>query len=251
MQTHASTHFAWDARKASFVWALTLQRAQSRSAPSWSGSEHVQGLSAQVSKSLLAPFLQIGTLRRRVAQRIVELRELTDAAAAGDVPEACALAAALESVMDWLGADIDARPPPLSLFVAGRGLEDALAVLKSVADVLGCVSGQLVLCCASPLTLSTGPQSPHSVPASAAARRKRRSTKQCQRPAADARLSRASGAALLVRLAAAGRGAEPAARGDQRSVAHRRRGVDWLAWRQAKGRKHRRRKGQVAGLGRR
>ncbi|PWN48777.1 hypothetical protein IE53DRAFT_370316 [Violaceomyces palustris] len=130
----SSSLFHWDPSSARFDWGSTmmmrrLKREQVKQAKakalqqqkkrkgkakemrpsdsllqnleSWWGKERVEGFTLSTSDSVIQRFLLVGTMLRRIDERISEIRQAESA-----VREAHAFAFALESVMTWLKEEL-------------------------------------------------------------------------------------------------------------------------------------------------
>lgn len=121
----ASNLFQWDSHRATYRWAGTLahqERAKSyldtikqlkslgtlsssaaaRNVPSfaeWSGSERISGLSGPASESILRPFLEVGTMVRRLQERIGQALQEDHRAGTTEVR---ALIRSVEVVLTWV-----------------------------------------------------------------------------------------------------------------------------------------------------
>ncbi|PWN43737.1 hypothetical protein IE81DRAFT_365576 [Ceraceosorus guamensis] len=147
LASHASTHFAWDADKARFVWRLTHDRRVRASAANgkgksrsvdgiteWIGEERIHGYTASTSKAIAAPFLEIGALRRRIELRLEELSVSTDV----PIPEVFALAAAIRQVVEWLGNELEGRIKENDISMESSRLDVPRRILASLSMALAC-----------------------------------------------------------------------------------------------------------------
>ncbi|KAN0062182.1 hypothetical protein ACQY0O_005361 [Thecaphora frezii] len=152
----------------------------------WWGAERIQGWTQPASDSVVRPFLEAGTLLRRIEARLAEVRN-----AGNTTKEAPALAFALETMLDWIKQQLacwaelrlqsevaqagrpaacsshpaypaypahpdfptyrgslstDASPlrcsSPLAILNAASELEEALQVLRTLANLLSCAASR-------------------------------------------------------------------------------------------------------------
>ncbi|CEH14127.1 hypothetical protein CBOM_02003 [Ceraceosorus bombacis] len=147
LASHASTHFAWDAARARFVWRQTHDRRVRASAANgkgksrsvdgiteWIGEERIHGYTASTSKAISAPFLEIGSLRRRLELRLEELSVNTDV----PIPEVFALAAAIRQVVEWLGNELEGRIKENDISRESSRLDIPRRMLASLSMALAC-----------------------------------------------------------------------------------------------------------------